>query len=55
LAVKLVPPELMAEHRAAAARAEARPVSRAGGAVIVALWAAAAVALVWWFWPDPAR
>src|SRR3954471_19220498 len=49
LAVSLVPPELMAEHREAAMRAAARPVSRAGAALIVALWAAAAVALVWWF------
>ena len=55
LAVWLVPPELMAEHREAAMRAEARPVSRAGAALVVALWVAAAVALVWWFWPDPAR
>ncbi len=55
LAVKLVPPDLMAEHRAAAARAEGRPVSRAGAAMIVALWLLAATALVWWFWPDPAR
>ena len=55
LAVKLVPPELMAEHRAAAARAEGRPVSRAGAAMIVALWLLTATALAWWFWPDPAR
>jgi len=55
LAVRLVPPELMAEHRAAAAKAAARPVSRAGAAVIVGLWLLAATALVWWFWPDPAR
>ena len=55
LAVRLVPPELMAEHRAAAARAAAKPVSRAGAAVIVGVWLAAATALVWWFWPDPAR
>jgi len=55
LAIRLVPPELMAEHRAAAARAEARPVSRAGAFLIVALWLAAATALVWWFWPEPAR
>ncbi len=55
LAVKLVPPDLMAEHRAAAARAEGRPVSRAGAAMVVALWLLAAVALVWWFWPDLAR
>ena len=54
LAVRLVPPELMAEHRAAAARAEGRPVSRAGATIVVALWVLAATALVWWFWPDPA-
>lgn len=55
LAVRLVPPELMAEHRAAAALAEQKPVSRAGAAVVVALWVSAAVGLVWWFWPEPAR
>ncbi len=55
LAIRLVPPELMAEHRAAAAAAQARPVSRAGAALVVALWLVAATALVWWFWPDPAR
>ena len=55
LAIRLVPPELMAEHRAAAAAAQGRPVSRAGAALVVALWAAAATALVWWFWPEPAR
>ena len=55
LAVRLVPPELMAEHRAAAASAEGKPVSRAGAAFVVALWVAAAVGLVWWFWPEPAR
>lgn len=55
LAVKLVPPELMAEHRASAAQAERRPVSRAGAAIIVALWLLAAAALAWWFWPEAAR
>ena len=55
LAVRLVPPELMAEHRAAAARAAEKPVSRAGAAVIVGFWLVAATVLVWWFWPDPAR
>ena len=55
LAIRLVPPELMAEHRAAAAAAQGRPVSRAGAALVVALWAVAATALVWWFWPEPAR
>ncbi|MBD0270558.1 MAG: DUF1232 domain-containing protein [Acetobacteraceae bacterium] len=55
LAIRLVPPEVMAEHRATAAAAQAKPVSRAGAAIIVAVWLAAATALVWWFWPEPAR
>lgn len=45
LAVRLVPPAVMERHRAAAAAA-ARPVSRAGAAFVVALWIAAAVALL---------
>src|ERR1700756_3350570 len=32
--VKLIPPEIMAEHRAAAAIASERPISRAAAAVI---------------------
>jgi uncharacterized membrane protein YkvA (DUF1232 family) len=52
LAIWLVPPDVMAEHRAAAARAEAQPVSRAGAAFVVALWLLAAVALIWWLWPQ---
>ena len=55
LAIRLVPPALMAEHRAAATAAEARPASRAGAVLIVALWALAAAALLWWLWPRAAR
>ncbi len=55
LAVRLVPPEVMAEHRAAAAKAEGRPVSRAGAAVVVALWLLSAGLLFWWFWPSATR
>ena len=55
LAVRLVPAEAMAEHRAAALAAEARPVSRAGAALVVALWLLAAAALLWWLWPHAAR
>jgi uncharacterized membrane protein YkvA (DUF1232 family) len=51
LAVRLIPDEVMAEHRAAALRAEARPASRLGGAMVVALWVVAAVLLVLWLWP----
>jgi uncharacterized membrane protein YkvA (DUF1232 family) len=54
LAVRLVPPDLMAEHRAAAARAEGRPISRAGAAFIVTVWLLAAGALIWWLWPHVA-
>jgi uncharacterized membrane protein YkvA (DUF1232 family) len=43
LIVRLVPKEIMDEHRAAAAAAAERPVSRIAAAVIVALWIAAAI------------
>jgi hypothetical protein len=51
LAVRLTPPEVMAEHRAAAIKAEERPGSRVGAVFIVAAWMLAAVALLWWLWP----
>jgi len=54
LAVKLIPPEIMAEHRAAAIAAEVQPKSRAAAAVIVAIWIAAAAWLIWLFWPTRA-
>lgn len=50
LAVKLVPSELMAEFRAEAAT-RAKPVSKAGLAVIVAIWTAAAVLVAILLWP----
>lgn len=52
LAVRLVPPDLMAEFRAEAERREGRPTSRIGAAAIVTLWIASAVFLLWWFWPN---
>lgn len=51
LAVRLVPPDVMAEHRAAAVRAEGRPISRIGAAVIILLWVSSAGLLLWWLWP----
>jgi uncharacterized membrane protein YkvA (DUF1232 family) len=54
LAVRLVPPDLMAEHRAVAVEVERKPVSRAGAAFIVAVWLLAAAALMWWLWPHVA-
>lgn len=47
LAVRLIPPEIMAEHRAAAAAALERPVSRAAGIVIGGIWLAAAGICGW--------
>jgi uncharacterized membrane protein YkvA (DUF1232 family) len=45
--VKLIPPEIMAEHRAAASAATETPMSRAAAAVIVFIWIAS-MALVGW-------
>lgn len=55
LAVRLIPPALLAEFRAEAARREALPTSRAAAAAIVALWLGAAALLLWLFWPSGAR
>jgi uncharacterized membrane protein YkvA (DUF1232 family) len=55
LAVKLIPPDIMAEHRAAAFAAHGKPQSRAAAAVIIAIWVAAAAFLIWLFWPGAAR
>ncbi|MDG4885364.1 YkvA family protein [Mesorhizobium sp. WSM4884] len=52
LAVRLVPVGLMQEFRDEATRS-ARPVSRAGLIFMVAVWIAAAPALLWLFWPKP--
>ncbi|MDQ6437750.1 YkvA family protein [Mesorhizobium sp. LHD-90] len=37
--VRMIPPEVMAEHRKAAAIAAERPVARSAAAVIICLWA----------------
>jgi len=47
LVIKLVPPQIMAEHRAAAALEAERPTSAAGAVAIVAIWVAAAAAFAW--------
>ncbi len=51
LAIRLVPPALMAEFRIAAEARSGRPVSRAAAAVVVALWLGGLVAVVLWAWP----
>jgi uncharacterized membrane protein YkvA (DUF1232 family) len=45
--VKLVPPEIMAEHRATAALAAERPVSRMAAVVITLIWAASFALSAW--------
>jgi uncharacterized membrane protein YkvA (DUF1232 family) len=45
--VKLIPPEVMAESRAAAAVAAERPVSRTAAVVIALIWAASIALTVW--------
>jgi uncharacterized membrane protein YkvA (DUF1232 family) len=50
LAARLVPPILMAEFRAEAARREARPKSLVAAAFIVAVWIIAAGVLLWFAW-----
>jgi len=49
LAVRLIPPDRLALHRAEAALRAERPVSRAGAAAIVAVWVLALGAAVWWW------
>jgi uncharacterized membrane protein YkvA (DUF1232 family) len=46
LVVRLIPDEVMAEHRAAAAAAGTRPLSRAGAAAIITVWVALAIGAV---------
>lgn len=54
LIVRLVPPPVMEEARAAALAAESQPSSPAGAALVVSLWIGAAVLLLWLFWPEAA-
>jgi uncharacterized membrane protein YkvA (DUF1232 family) len=51
LAIRLIPPELMAEFRAQALQVSAKPRSIAAGIAIVAIWISAAALLIWWLWP----
>jgi len=49
LVVKMIPPAIMAEHRAAAALAGTRPRSIAGAIAIVTAWIVAILATGWLF------
>ncbi|MBO9463473.1 MULTISPECIES: YkvA family protein [Stappiaceae] len=45
--IKLIPPEIMAEHRELAAAAAERPVSRIAAAIIIACWVVAFALTIW--------
>jgi uncharacterized membrane protein YkvA (DUF1232 family) len=47
LVVKLIPPGIMAEHRALAAAAQDRPVSRVAAVIIAVIWLACAALAGW--------
>ncbi len=47
VALRLIPPAVMAEAREKAARGVVLPVSRAGGVIVVVLWVVAALLVVW--------
>ena len=55
LVVRMIPPDIMAEHRAAAQIAQARPQSLAGAAAIIAIWIALSAGAGWltyrWLYP----
>lgn len=47
-AVRLIPPDVLAELRTRASEQKSRPVSRAGLAAILLIWIIAATASLWW-------
>ena len=51
LAVRMIPPDIMAEHRASATEALKKPTSRTAAAAVIGVWAAAAALVAWALWP----
>jgi uncharacterized membrane protein YkvA (DUF1232 family) len=47
LVLRLIPPDIMAEHRALADAAKSRPVSRVASVVIVCVWVAGVAVAGW--------
>jgi uncharacterized membrane protein YkvA (DUF1232 family) len=45
--IRLIPPEVMAEHREMAAAAQERPVSRVAAIVVISAWVVAAAVSAW--------
>jgi uncharacterized membrane protein YkvA (DUF1232 family) len=48
LVLRLIPPPILAEHRAAAAKIAERPVSRAGAVGVIAVWVFSALVVAVW-------
>lgn len=48
---RLIPADLLAEHRAAAEHLAERPTSRTAGVVIVGVWVATVALTLWFAWP----
>lgn len=48
LAIRLIPPALLEEHRARATALAKHPVSRLGAAVIIAIWLVLALLVLFW-------
>ena len=56
LVIRLIPADVLAEHRAAAEKRQAaRPVSYVAASFMIGIWLAAAAALVWWLSPVSSR
>ena len=55
IVVRMIPPEVMAEHRAAAELAAERPSSRTGLVIIVAIWLLILTMLTWLLFPAAVR
>ena len=50
LAIRLIPPPLMAEFRALAGEEAKRPKSHAAAAMIIAAWLISGAAVAYWLW-----
>jgi uncharacterized membrane protein YkvA (DUF1232 family) len=47
LVLRLIPADVLAEHRAAASAIAERPVSRAGAVAVIVVWVAALLLAIW--------
>ena len=51
LVLRMIPADVMAEHRAAAAAAPSRPASKTAAMMVVLVWIACATGLAFWLLP----